>query len=244
MSNANAQMLADRAAGAAAMERLADRLTAMAPPAPLDLSANTIVRQSPAVSAGLAASAAIARRAHERARRSQRPILVSVVESFVSACAFVSYGAVAFLLRLMMARVFFVDGQTRVDGIRLPVNVSELTHYYLNGWNFSVTVPTGVRPETFSAFATQYPFLPVPPAVTAYLVSYAEFILPIMLVIGVATRFAALGLLVITAMILAFVAPDPMATAQIYWAAILLVLVSQGPGAASLDRLIRRLARR
>jgi putative oxidoreductase len=243
MSNANAQMMADRAAGAAAMERLADRLTAMAP-APLDLSTNHIVRQSPAVAAGLSASAAIARRAHERARRSQRPILVSLVESFVSTCAAVPYTAVAFVLRLMMARVFFLDGQTRIDGIRLPVNVAELTNYYLTGWNFSVTVPTAVRPETFSAFATQYPLVPVPAAVSAYLVSYAEFILPVMLVIGLATRFAALGLLVITAMILAFVAPDPMATAQIYWAAILLVLVSQGPGAASLDHLIRRFTRR
>lgn len=243
MSNTSAQMMADRAAGTAAMERLADRLTAMAP-APLDLSANHIVRQSPAVAAGLSASAAIARRAHERARRSQRPLLVSLVESFVSACAAVPYAVVAFALRLMMARVFFVDGQTRIDGIRLPVNVSELTHYYLNGWNFSVTVPTGVRPETFSAFSMQYPLLPVPPTVAAYLVSYAEFILPILLVVGLGTRFAALGLLVITGMILAFVAPDPLATAQIYWAAILLVLVSQGPGAASLDHLVRRLVRR
>lgn len=244
MSLANAQTMADRAAGAAAMERLADRLTAMSPPAPLDLSTNHIVRQSPAVAAGLSASAAIARRAHERARRSQRPVLVMVVDSFVSACAFVPYAAVAFLLRLMMARVFFLDGQTRIDGIRLPVNVAELTSYYLTGWNFSVTVPTGVRPETFAAFATQYPLVPVPPAVSAYLVSYAEFILPIMLVIGLGTRFAALGLLVITGVILAFVAPEPLATAQIYWAAILLLLMSQGPGAASLDHLIRRFSRR
>jgi len=243
MSDLNAQMLADRAAGAAAMERLADRLTAMAP-APLDLSASHIVRQSPAVAAGLSASAAIARRADERARRSQRPILISMVESFVSACAFVPYAAVAFLLRLMMARVFFLDGQTRVDGINLPVNVAELTNYYLTGWNFAVTVPTSVRSETFDALATQYSLVPVPSAIAAYLVSYAEFILPIMLVIGLGTRFAALGLLVITAMILAFVAPEPLATAQIYWAAILLVLVSQGPGAASLDHPIRRFVRR
>ena len=243
MSDLNAQMLADRAAGAAAMERLADRLTAMAP-APLDLSTSHIVRQSPAVAAGLSASAAIARRADERARRSQRPILTSMVESFVSACAFVPYAAVALLLRLMMARVFFLDGQTRIDGIHLPVNVAELTNYYLTGWDFAVTVPTSVRPETFDAFATQYSLVPVPSAIAAYLVSYAEFILPIMLAIGLGTRFAAVGLLVITAMILAFVAPEPLATAQIYWAAILLVLVSQGPGAVSFDRLTRRFVRR
>ena len=245
MSNGNAQSvaMADRASGAAAMARLADRLTQIAPP-PLDLSTSTIVRQSPAVAAGLSASAAIARRADERARRSQRPILIMLVESFVSACAFIPYGAVALVLRLMMARVFFLDGQMRIDGIRLPVNVAELTNYYLTGWNFAVTVPTQVRPETFGAFATQYSLVPIPPTVAAYLVSYAEFILPIMLVIGLGTRFAALGLLVITGMILAFVAPEPMATAQVYWAALLVVLITQGPGAASIDHLIRRFAGR
>lgn len=245
MSYGNAQTLAmaDRAAGAAAMERLADRLTHLAPP-PLDLSPNAIVRQSPAVAAGLSASAAIARRADERARRSQRPILIMLVESFISACVFIPYAAVALLLRLMMARVFFLDGQTRIDGITLPVNVADLTNYYLTGWNFAVTVPTQLRPETFASFTTQYPMVPVPPAIAAYLVSYAEFILPIMLVIGLGTRFAALGLLVITGMILAFVAPDPMATAQIYWAALLLVLITQGPGAVSFDHLIRRFTRR
>jgi putative oxidoreductase len=61
-----------------------------------------------------------------------------------------------------------------------------------------------------------------------------------MLVIGLGTRFAALGLLVITAMILGFVAVDPLASVQFYWAALLVVLVTQGPGAVSLDHLVRR----
>ncbi|MFA6265263.1 MAG: DoxX family protein [Pseudolabrys sp.] len=238
-ANENATAFADRASGAAAMERLADRLITMAPQ-PMELSQASIVRQSPAVAAGLSASAAIARRAHERAQRSQRPILTTLVESFVSACKFIPYSAVALLLRLMMARVFFLDGQTRIDGIRFPVNVAELTKYYINGFDFSVTVPTQLRPETFTAFMTQYPLVPVPPAISAYLVSYAEFVLPIMLVIGLGTRFVALGLLVITGVILAFVAADPFSALQLYWAALLLVLVTQGPGAASADHLIRR----
>lgn len=238
LGNANTTALADRANGAAAMERLADRLVSMAPP-PLDLPHSAMVRQSPAVAAGLAASAAIARRAHERARRSRRPILTMLVDSFVAACAFIPYSAVALALRLMMAKVFFLDGQTKVDGLWLPVRVAELTKYYVTGFDFSVIVPTGVRPEVFSAFATQYPRLPVPPAIAAYAVSFAEFALPVLLVIGLGTRFAALGLLVITGMILAFVAADPLATVQFYWAALLAVLVTQGPGAVSLDHLIR-----
>lgn len=243
LGNANPTALADRASGTAAMERLADRLVSMAPPPknpPLDLPQAAIVRQSPAVAAGLAASAAIARRADERARRSRRPILTMLVDSFVAACSFIPYSAVALLLRLMMARVFFLDGQTKVDGLWLPVRLAELTKGYVTGLDFSVIVPTQVRPETFGAFTTQYPLPPVPPAVAAYAVSFAEFALPIMLVIGLGARFAALGLLVITAMILGFVAPDPLASVQFYWAALLVVLVTQGPGAVSLDHLVRR----
>ena len=243
LGNANPTALAGRASGTAAMERLADRLVSMAPP-PMDLPHAAIVRQSPAVaaglSAGLAASAAIARRADERARRSRRPILTMLVDSFVAACSFVPYSAVALLLRLMLARVFFLDGQTKVDGLWLPVKLAELSKGYVTGLDFSVIVPIQVRPETFGAFATQYPLLPVPPAIAAYAVSFAEFALPIMLVIGLGARFAALGLLVITAMILGFVAPDPMASVQFYWAALLVVLVTQGPGAVSLDHLVRR----
>jgi putative oxidoreductase len=239
LGNANTTALADRANGAAAMERLADRLISMAPP-PMDLPHAAIVRQSPAVAAGLAASAAIARRADERARRSRRPILTMLVDSFVAACSFVPYSAVALALRLMMARVFFLDGQTKVDGLWLPVRVAELTKSYVIGFDFSVIVPTQVRPKTFSTFATQYPLLPLPPAIAATAVSFAEFALPVMLVIGLGTRFAALGLLVISAMILGFVAADPLASVHFYWAALLAVLVTQGPGAVSFDHLIRR----
>ncbi len=58
--------LAERASGEAAMARLADRLTAMAPP-PMNLSPTDIVRPAFTPSPALSASAAIARRAHERA---------------------------------------------------------------------------------------------------------------------------------------------------------------------------------
>lgn len=236
--------LADRASGEAAMARLADRLTAMAPP-PMDLSANTIVqRPSPAVSAALSASAAIARRAHERARRS-RSVIGLTVDSFISACSFVPYALVAFGLRLLMASVFFLDGQTRIDGPRLTLNLQNYVNVdFLRGFDFSVVLPMQVKAQTFAAFAVQYPPMPVPPVLAAYLVSYAEFLLPVMLVLGFATRFAALGLLVMTAMISFFVLPQALFTTHIFWAAILMVLISRGPGQISVDHIIRTVARR
>ena len=214
------------------MSRLADRLSAMAPP-PLNLSPASIVR--PSVAAGLATSAAISARAAERARRS-RSVVGLMVDSFVSACSFIPYALVALALRLAMARVFFLDGQTKIEGPRYVLSVMD--------FDFSVVLPLQVKAETFTAFLTQYAALPVPPVLAAYLVSYAEFALPIMLVLGFGTRMAALGLLIMTALIQIYVMPGALWTVHVYWAAILLVLLSRGAGQISVDALIRFIARR
>jgi len=219
--------------GEAAMARLADRLAALAPPT-LDLPANSIMRPSPAVAAALATSQAISRRAAERARRS-RSVVGLLVDGFVSACSLVPYALVALALRLLMARVFFFDGQTRVAGSLLSVD--------LYNFNFSMILPMQVKAETFNAFLTAYPPLMVPPAMAAYALAYAEFILPVLLVIGFATRFAALGLLIATA-VQFYLMPAGLWTAQVYWAAILLVLLSRGAGQLSIDHIIRLIARR
>jgi putative oxidoreductase len=192
-------------------------------------------RPSPAVSAALSTSKAISARAAERARRS-RSVTGLLVDGFVAACSLVPYAVVALALRLVMARVFFLDGQTRIDGPRLPLDVLD--------FNFSLVLPAQVRPETFTAFLTQYPPLPIPPVLAAYTVSYAEFVLPILLVLGFATRFAALSLLVMTALISLYVMPQALLSAHIYWAGMLLVLLSQGAGQISVDAVIRYVARR
>lgn len=65
----------------------------------------------------------------------------------------------------------------------------------------SVVLPFGVRASTFDMFLTHYTAVPMPPVLAAYLASYASFVLPAMLVLGFGTRIAALGLLIMTAMI-------------------------------------------
>jgi putative oxidoreductase len=220
--------------GEMAMSRLADRLATMAPQEPLNLTAmqaTSMPRPSPAVVNALATSQAIAARAAERARRS-RSVTGLMVDGFVSACALVPYALVALALRLVMARVFFLDGQSRIDGLRIPLEWQD--------FNFWLTLPMQVRPETAIGFLA----LPVPPAVTAQVVAYAEFLLPILLVLGFATRFAALALLALTVLLQLYVAPQALWTAHVYWAGALLVLVSQGPGPLSLDGLVRLIARR
>jgi putative oxidoreductase len=234
---------AETASGEAAMERLADRLIAIGP-APMDPSDSPIERHSPAEAAAYSASAAIARRADERARRS-RSVIGLTVDSFVAACSFIPYALVALALRLIMARVFFLDGQTRVDGPHLPFSTQNFFKLdFLRDIDLAVVLPLQVKAETLAAFQTQYPPMPVPPVLAAYLVSYAEFILPIMLVIGFGTRFAALGLLIMTAMISVYVMPQDLLTAHVYWAGILTVLLSLGAGQISVDHIIRYIARR
>jgi putative oxidoreductase len=224
----------EKSAGVAAMAKLTERLAAVTPPVVVaNLTASP--RFSPAVTAALNRSAAMAARAERRARRS-RSFIGMVVESFVSACSFIPYALVALALRLVMARVFFLDGQTRIDGPRVPLNVQD--------FDFTVVLPLHVKAETIGAFLTQYTALPMPPMVAAALVSYGEFILPICLVLGFGARFAALGLLIMLAMIDCYVMPQGFWSMHIYWDAILLVLLALGAGQISVDHVIRYVTRR
>ena len=77
------------------------------------------------------------------------------------------------------------------------------------------------------------------PTVMAFLSGSAEILLPILLVFGLATRFAALGLLFMTA-IVELTVPDGWPI-HITWAAMALSIMAWGPGRISIDHLIRRL---
>ena len=72
-----------------------------------------------------------------------------MVDSFVSACSFIPYALVALALRLVMARVFFLDGQTQIEGPRVPLNVQD--------FDLSVVLPLQVKAETFGAFLPNMP---------------------------------------------------------------------------------------
>ena len=92
---------------------------------------------------------------------------------------------------------------------------------------------------TLYMFETDYalPFLPPVPA--AYMAVAIEVVTPILLVLGLLTRAAALVLLGMTTVIEVFVYPEAWPT-HIQWAAMLFVLLARGPGKLSLDWLIRR----
>lgn len=77
------------------------------------------------------------------------------------------------------------------------------------------------------------------PDVLAHLDAVAEIALPILLMAGLATRFSALGLLVMIGVIQLTV-PSGWENFHLPWAAIGLSLIALGPGAVSLDWLIAR----
>jgi putative oxidoreductase len=118
------------------------------------------------------------------------------------------------LARVSIAGVFWRSGQTKVDGFR-------------------------VLDSTFMLFREEYRVPLLPPDVAAYMATVAEHLCPALLVIGLAARFNALALLVMTLVIQAFVYPEAWPD-HILWMSVLLYIIGRGPGALSVDHLIRR----
>jgi len=115
--------------------------------------------------------------------------------------------------RLGIAAIFFLSGRTKVEG-----------------W-------LTITDSTYELFRTDYALPFAPPVLAAHLGTYSEHLFPILLVLGLFTRPAALALLGMTAVIEVFVYPDAWPT-HLSWAGLLLPLIAAGPGAWSLDRLL------
>lgn len=79
------------------------------------------------------------------------------------------------------------------------------------------------------------------PAVIAFLSGCGEITFPVLLVLGLGTRFAALGLLFMT-MIVELTVPDGWPI-HLTWAAMALGIMAWGPGRVSADHLLRGLVR-
>ena len=83
-------------------------------------------------------------------------------------------------------------------------------------------------------FQDEYKLPFMPPEVAAPMAALAEHVLPLLILIGLATRFSALALLGMTLVIQVFVYPGAYATHGT-WAAVLLYLMARGPGKLSID---------
>lgn len=123
-------------------------------------------------------------------------------------------------LRFAIAVPFFKSGLTKWDGFLTLSNGAR----YLFTQEFSLHI-----------FGNQYPY--PAPILMATLAGIGEIVLPILLVLGLGTRFAALGILAMTAVIQLTV-PEGWANFHLPWAAMALALAVYGGGQLSLDRFL------
>ena len=120
--------------------------------------------------------------------------------------------------RLALAGVFWRSGRTKVvEGSWLEI--SDTTRYL---------------------FQEEYSGVPLPAELSMHMATYAEHAFPILLVLGLATRFSAVSLLFMTLVIQLFVYPDAWWSVHSLWAAMALILLSRGAGALSVDALLGR----
>ena len=91
--------------------------------------------------------------------------------------------------------------------------------------------------STLYLFAEEYRVPVLPPEFAAYMATTMELTTPVLLVLGLLVRSTALALLGMTAVIQLFVYPGAWPT-HIQWVAMLLILLTRGAGAVSLDHVL------
>ncbi len=130
---------------------------------------------------------------------------------------------IALLARFSLAAVFWNSGQTKIQGFVLNIVSGDFTL----GW-------PQLSDSAVALFQDEYKLPLISPEIAAPLAAAAEHLLPLLLLIGLATRFSALALLGMTLVIQLFVYPGAYATHGT-WAAVLLYLMVRGPGSLSVD---------
>jgi putative oxidoreductase len=116
--------------------------------------------------------------------------------------------------------------------LALPLRLAAATVF----WN-SAMAKVANWGTTISLFTDEYKLPLLPPVLAADVALTIELTTPVLLVLGLFTRGAALVLLCMTAVIEIFVYPQAWPT-HIQWAAMLLVMLCRGAGAISLDGLL------
>jgi putative oxidoreductase len=111
------------------------------------------------------------------------------------------------LLRISIAAVFWNSGLTKIAS-----------------WQTTVVL-----------FRDEYRVPLLPPEIAATLAATVELTCPLLLVLGLASRLAALPMLGMTFVIEAFVYPEDWIE-HLTWASLLLFILTRGPGPIALDR--------
>lgn len=135
---------------------------------------------------------------------------------------------IALIGRFSIAAIFWKSGQTKIEGFAIDLISGEFSF----GWPH-------LSDSAIALFQDEYRLPRIPPELAAPMAAFAEHFFPVFILLGLATRFSALALLVMTLTIQIFVYPDAYPTHGV-WAAVLLFLIARGPGVMSIDHLLAR----
>jgi putative oxidoreductase len=135
--------------------------------------------------------------------------LIRHIERIRAALEATPLSIVQLLARLGVGAVFFKSGLTKIAS-----------------WEFTIML-----------FREEYRVPLLPPEIAAPIATATELSMPVLLVLGLFTRLATLPLLGMVLVIQLFVYPDSWAE-HLTWVALLLLLLTRGAGAISLDRII------
>jgi putative oxidoreductase len=118
------------------------------------------------------------------------------------------------LARFYVGKVFFLSGLTKI-----------------RDWE-----------TTIALFQDEYHVPLLPPEAAALMGTTGELLLPVLLVLGLGGRFAAMGLFVLNIVAAISLADIPEAALQqhVFWGSLLAALVLWGPGRWSVDHLLSR----
>lgn len=146
--------------------------------------------------------------------------LVAQVRALSDMIGSVPASLVQLALRIALSIPFWNSGVLKWESF--PFSVNE-TAVYLFADEFKLHLPWGQVP---------FPF----PEVTAHLVALAEVGFPVLLVTGLFTRFAGLGVLAMS-LVIQLTVPDGWPV-HLTWVAMALAIMAHGAGNMSLDRLL------
>ncbi len=139
---------------------------------------------------------------------------VRIIRRAINTLDRIPYWPIALCARIFPAMVFWQSGQTKVAGFSL-------------------------KPGAIALFEDEYRLPLIDPEIAACAAAVAEHLFPVLLMVGLASRFSAMALLFMTAVIEVFVYPDAWPTHGV-WATCFLIVIARGPGLLSLDHVISR----
>ncbi len=147
--------------------------------------------------------------------------LIALVRRALDLAESIPHALIVVLARFGVGGVFLFSGMNKVANCGFPFLDCKITS------------------TTYSLFKDQWQVPLLPYEVSAVLATVGEHVFPALLFIGLGSRFAAGGLLVMTIVIQVFVYPNAWPTHTV-WAACLLYIIARGPGLFSLDHFIRQ----